>query len=364
MKLRIKLQQKDRDTGVDINVEKSDTFTMDKSRPDKPKTGSKKKQLSESDRQRLRMPNPDFVFGLTAEFKTVPFYYRSQRLVDEMRKDRYVASLATQVTVDRLDRIVLMADKWQAPVSAAVFIRAESELEILTQMINSYQSLADFVDFHLLYANHTRYPVNNLRNLSTKNAHTEFVLIMDADFIPPLGMHDYLRDYIEEVQASGKKTAFVVPSFSSSADPRILPDDKPTLIDMIEKKLVSPSNLLVCPKCHSPTDYPKWFESEVAYPAKYRWIYEPFLLFNKTNNEMFDDRLKGYGFDKNSHVFSMAVAGYDFVVLPHAFIIHINHPTSSWEGPSLNEQQWDALRIVCELIPDVKKKYGYDINTK
>ncbi|EFA86299.1 putative glycosyltransferase [Heterostelium album PN500] len=319
-----------------------------------------KKELTEAERHWQRVPGKDFFDGLTQQFKTDVFYYRATKSMDP----RYKVTIVTQATVNRVDRIVLMADRWKAPISTSIFIRdPDTELDQLNQMIANNPILMKFVDFHLLYANNTRYPVNNLRNLSIRNSHTDYVLVMDADFIPPYGMHDYLLKYIDNT-GNEEKVAYIVPSFSSSQDPRILPNDKPTLVEMVEKNLVNPSNLNVCPKCHSPSDYNRWFETTVPYEVKYSWIYEPYLIFNRNNTELFDERFKGYGFDKNSHVFTMAVSGYRFIVLPNAFIIHINHPTSTWEGPRLDEQQWDCLRIVCELIPAVKKKNNYDINDR
>lgn len=39
-----------------------------------------------------------------------------------------------------------------------------------------------------------------------------------------------------------------------------------------------------------------------------------------------------------SNTYTLAVAGYKFVVLPEPFVIHLNHPEAAWDGPSIQEQ--------------------------
>ncbi|GAM29082.1 hypothetical protein SAMD00019534_122580 [Acytostelium subglobosum LB1] len=316
----------------------------------------------ESMRQFKRKPKAEFFHGLVATFKTQPFYHSASL----EHKDKYHVTIVTQSSVDRLDRIALMADRWRAPISVALFIRdVNDDLPKLDKILSSNILLREFADIHLLHANKTRYPVNNLRNLAITNSRTDFVLLMDADFIITAGTHDYMLPYIKKVQETGEKVAFVFPSFSSSYQPNLLPDDKASLLELINKDLVSPSNMRYCPRCHSPTNYNRWYKESEAYELEYKWIYEPYLMFNRSQSELFDERFKGYGFDKNSQVFTMAVMGFKFKVQPASYIIHINHEQSKWDGEEeINEQQWDALRVLCDMIPSVKTRYGYEVSKK
>ncbi|EGG17693.1 putative glycosyltransferase [Cavenderia fasciculata] len=351
------------------------------------------KEINEEliERQKNRIPSDDFLNGIHQPFNIVPFFHRAYKYQNnninnnnnnnnnnrhEQSDDKTttttttntisttMVTIVTQATVDRIERVVAMAKKWKGPISTAVFIKNPKDIPQLKKLLRKHWILAEYVDIHLLYANHTRYPVNNLRNLSIKYAQSDYVLLMDADFVPHLGMNEYVSAQIEtllqqqqqqqqnkhplsshEQQQQEEKIAFVVPSFASSENPNHLPNDKQSLLKMIKENKVYPTNLNVCPKCHTPTNYSRWYETDDLYQVEYRWIYEPYLIFNRSTCLAFDERLKGYGFDKNSQVFTMAAQGFKFMVL-QAFIIHINHPAASWEGPSLDEQQWDSLRIV------------------
>eukprot|EP01132_Coremiostelium_polycephalum_P005757 gene5757-7164_t len=311
-----------------------------------------------------RVPKPDFYFGLTALFRKIPYYKRATANLDGFK-----ISIVTQTTVDRLYKVAKMAERWRGPISTAVYItNPEVDIDKMKNMIDVNPILKEFADIHLFYANHTRYPVNNLRNFAIQSARTDYVFIMDADFVTPTGLHDYLVSWIEHPNYNTDpeiKHAFVVPSFSTWSDPDTIPNDKEGLLKkMVEDQTIKPSNLEVCMKCHTPTNYPRWMIATEPYYVDYHWVYEPYLVYNRSRNELFDERLKGYGFDKNSHVWVMAAQKYRFTVLPRAYIVHINHDYTSWFGPSFEEQLWDSLRVVCDIFPTIKKKYGYDPNAR
>ncbi|EGG13592.1 putative glycosyltransferase [Cavenderia fasciculata] len=311
--------------------------------------------------------NPNYLgMGLHTTFKTHPFFYKKKMVLNH--DDHSKITIVTQVSVERLERIAWMADKWRAPISAAVYIKNDNEIHNVTSLINNSYSVTQFVDIHLLFANKTRYPVNTLRNLSIKKASTKWVLLMDADFIPPLDLHDTIQTHVDRLELDSDHNqndlvSFVVPSFASSLPRFQLPDDKESFIQSVKSQTIVPTNLNVCPKCHSPTNYTRWYNESIPYEVEYQWIYEPFLVFRTDQVEPFDERLKGYGFDKNSHTFGMAVQGFTFMVLPDSWIVHMNHPKQVWEGTdTYDEQMFDSLRIVCEILPHTKERYGFERN--
>jgi len=299
-------------------------------------------------------PVDNYLLSNDNNFATKAYYKQSTHVRAAMD-----VTLITQVSVDRLSRIQKMVETWRAPLSVAVFVKPKDQLSLIDEMFEQSELVQSFVDFHLLYANKTRYPVNNLRNLALKNARTSLVMILDADFITSEDMSSYLSTYGRELKAT-PKLAYIIPAFSSDLPPNKLPRTKPQLLTSIKNKTVNLVNEGPCPKCHGPTDYNKWMTAKAPYSIQYKWIYEPYLFLNKDHLvEYFDERLKGYGFDKNTHSYTLAVAGYSFYVLPESFVIHLNHPEAAWDGPSIQKQLWDALEYVCDIIPTMKDKYGY-----
>ncbi|EGC35495.1 hypothetical protein DICPUDRAFT_152182 [Dictyostelium purpureum] len=298
--------------------------------------------------------------GINATYIKEEYAYRAIGDIES-----YEITIVTQFTIDRMDRIAMMADIWRAPISAAVYIRNQSDIDSVFKLVRNSFSVAQFVDIHFLYSNQTRYPVNNLRNLALVNARTDWTLLLDVDFVTNEGMYEYLQSLLKEIDKN-KLVSFIIPSFSSSISHYDFPTGKVDLIQMVEAGDIKIINKNVCPRCHGPTDYSRWFSAVEPYKVDYRWLYEPFLLYNKSQIELYDERLKGYGFDKNSHTFGMAAQGFSFYVLPEAWIIHMNHKSKPWEGGNtFDEQMFDSLRIVCNhIVPDTKIKYGYDPNKK
>eukprot|EP01132_Coremiostelium_polycephalum_P009281 gene9281-11376_t len=254
------------------------------------------------------------------------------------RNEEFDVSIITQVSVERLERVAMMADKWRAPISAAVYIKSKSDIDDVRKLIANSYSVSTFVDFHFLYFNNTRYPVNNLRNLALRNSRTDWNLLMDVDFLPPITLYKYLEGYTKETEKNDL-ISYVIPSFSSGLSRFNLPDLKSDLINSINNKTIVPTNVEICKKCHAPTNYTRWYTAPEPYEAVYRWIYEPFLVYRKSQINDYDQRLKGYGWDKNSHTFGMAAAGFKFIVLPEGWIVHMDHPTKAWEGTDTYSEQ-------------------------
>jgi len=289
--------------------------------------------------------------GVHPNFTVQLFYYMARS--EPAKVD---ITLVTQVSVDRISRIPQIAEIWQGPLSVAVYIRNKEEFTVLKSTFEGNAILSKYCDVHLLYKQNSRYPVNNLRNLAITNARTDYVFHLDADFIPNANIKESLLGHIATYH-SRLKCVFVVPAFETNVQvPKLLPKTKQKLLTDISRDKVKPVNIKTCPKCHGPTNYQKWYETNEPYEIPYAWIFEPYLAYDKTEAPLFEERMKGYGFDKNTHSFTMAVNGYHFIVLPDVFVIHMNHEHQNWDGPdNLDSQQWDALKIVCELIMKVKQ---------
>lgn len=51
---------------------------------------------------------------------------------------------------------------------------------------------------------------------------------------------------------------------------------------------------------HTATDYKSWFGAERPYPVKFVPGYEPFVLMSRVHVPWYDERFRGYGWDKAS----------------------------------------------------------------
>ena len=52
------------------------------------------------------------------------------------------------------------------------------------------------------------------------------------------------------------------------------------------------------PVGHRSTNYPKFFNSSVPYAVKFKTGYEPYILVSRRAMPWYDERFRGYGWDK------------------------------------------------------------------
>lgn len=313
-----------------------------------------------------KLPDGRFAWeGPAHELSHQSFVRRSTYAVDRQED----ITLITHVTVDRFYKLLDMVLVWEGPISVVLYAQMQSDQ--LTKALAIYDSsppLLYYVDLHVVYANNTRYPANVLRNLAIKEARSDYVFSLDVDLITSGQMHSQLKRFLKSdshlaaafTQPKTYRVALVVPAFESDLTWQSLPRTKEELAKSLNEQITRPVNLDRCSKCHGPTNYDYWIRAKAPYRAHFHWIYEPYLILRKTADlPLFEERLKGYGFDKNFHTWHLALAGYSFWVLPDVFVVHINHPVASWDGPSHNQQQWDSLAIVCDKFETLRQQYGH-----
>ncbi|ETO17521.1 hypothetical protein RFI_19800, partial [Reticulomyxa filosa] len=110
--------------------------------------------------------------------------------------------------------------------------------EIFTDIVSFWESIEKFrtgygaLDIHLLFeiekgsdvyiqnlagAVGVMYPVNTLRNLALRYARTEFVFLLDADFVPSFDAHDTIirrhYSYFHHMITSHQQYALIVPAW-------------------------------------------------------------------------------------------------------------------------------------------------------
>ncbi len=49
---------------------------------------------------------------------------------------------------------------------------------------------------------------------------------------------------------------------------------------------------------HTATDFPHWFSASQPYPVTFEPGFEPFVLMSRVHVPWYDERFRGYGWDK------------------------------------------------------------------
>lgn len=276
-------------------------------------------------------------------------------------------SLVTQCSFNHLHHLVTLSQRWQGPISVAVFAEDHQISDALWKIAglrSCFASIRQNVTFALIsplpaksspplsipssppphscinshdvenvknYAITHNYPNNLLRNVARRGTPSEFILVIDIDMLPNENLRqDFFafasqRGLFRKVEPEDK-TVFVVPAFEmrESIAP---PKHKSDLIKLSESGDVRPFYIQLCWKCQVHTDYDAWLReppsSELLPLFEVLWKdpWEPFYIARSTV-PFYDERFKQYGFNRISQVCETHVAGYKFSVLNNAFLVH------------------------------------------
>eukprot|EP01097_Dermamoeba_algensis_P009424 TRINITY_DN6626_c0_g1_i1.p1 TRINITY_DN6626_c0_g1~~TRINITY_DN6626_c0_g1_i1.p1 ORF type:complete len:681 (-),score=128.84 TRINITY_DN6626_c0_g1_i1:88-2130(-) len=277
--------------------------------------------------------------GATPAESHKKFFIRKNYFAAQNPSNREGITISTQLTTDRIGRLVSISEAWNGHISAAIYVNNPNEdIFILSNLIQSNSKVKQFIDFHLVYANGGLYPANVLRNIALETVKTRYSLLLDIDFVPSQGLYDEALRHIGQYRSYYIKQVprvYVIAAFEmkSEAPP---PKTKTELLQLIKDDKANSIHARLGGEAHKATDYEKWITAEKPYEIQFTAHYEPYLLVeNPAAIPLYDERFEGYGHDKECHSYELWLSRYSFLVLPNVFIVHLPHRPASWKSNTL-----------------------------
>lgn len=239
-------------------------------------------------------------------------------------------TLVTQMSMIKTDRLVNLLERWDGPVSCAVYLPSiESILDFFSFVKNQkHESFHDMVSLHVILERPgAAYPINRLRNLALENIETEYFFYVDVDFIPSQGIYHRLRDFVTlNTNPKRYSTLYVVPAFEVRGSPSVLPRTSDDLSGMILSGKAQGFHMEYFSKGHNSTNFTKWLGCHgKSYPIEYTYMFEPYVVGSIHSIHHFDARMRGYGLNKWSWFVEANLRGYYFEVLCGIFLVHMDH---------------------------------------
>ena len=276
--------------------------------------------------------------------------------------DPFDVTLVSQLSMDRLLTLKPILQHWVGPVSLALYTTDTDAWKFL-DYLNSLPLIIrkrTNLSVHVVYSDHHDfYPVNYLRNVALNASNTPFVFFSDIDFVPMLKLYSYVREGIKVLRPDSKKRALVVPAFESTKYKLGYPKDKQTLLSHVNIGKIMTFRQDIWEHGHAATDYDKWYTTDHPYKIKWSPNYEPYIVVAR-NVSRYDERFTGFGWNKVSHIIQLDAEGYEFIVLPAAFTIHLPHSPSIDTLHYRNSQKYrNCQKKLKELfIKELIKKHG------
>jgi len=250
-------------------------------------------------------------------------------------------SLVTQLSPDRINSLIELATAWSGPISACVFTRdVRRDIPVVMEALDRL-GRKHSVDIHFIPSpGKGPYPVNALRNIAFTQVRTDAVMLVDVDFWPsPDTRSAIIKAFDERRWDKSEKIAFVIPSFDApEGSIKAFPKNKAEVLQMRMKKTLSIVHEKKIREAHMATDYAQWEKAEKEYEVHYKYPYEPYVAMY-ANGPLYDSSFKGYGDDKVAHSFTLEKLSYKFMVIPDAYIIHMQHTDAQWKKEAYSSPQ-------------------------
>jgi len=210
-----------------------------------------------------------------------------------------------------------------------------------------------------LYSAADRYPINIVRNRALQQVTTEFVILLDMDFVPDPGLYNYILNNYDLINDNTAPRAFVIPAFAYSP-PGVpsnkiwtevpFPESKAKLSEAVENELFKYEQW---GEAQKDTNIPKWLKSDDLYPVYPGDWFEPYVLVNLKYVPFFDERYIYYGDDKTQWNNHLKWLGTEMWVIPNHYILHLPHKPNSWAGQERKQ--------VGSILKKLRPEFAYEL---
>ena len=254
-------------------------------------------------------------------YRTYLYYYGTVY----MPSTDFETTLVTQLSLDRLDKVFLLLEHWDGPISITVY-GTDSQAWNMTKFLFDSGINRKNLAIHVVFRQGKLYPVNILRNVALNTVTTPYAFLNDGDFLPSYGLFSYLKSANKHLMNDAKKRVLVVPAFDGQPG-FVYPRNKASLLN----KLNNNSIRIFCAWCahqtHGQTNFSFWAETSHPYKIEWAFHFEPYIVA-KRDVIQYDERFVGYGWNKVSQITELKAQGYEFVVIPNGFVVHSPHKHS------------------------------------
>lgn len=237
-------------------------------------------------------------------------------------------TLAVPMTTDRILRLEAMSRLYGGgPIVAAVCMRSPGQRHAFEGMWRRKKWLHQHVDVSFVECQHPL-PINRIRNIALQMASTRYLVMLDVDMVPATQAFACFRDtnatFLNQLLKRDKSIA-TLPVFISDIHHRSA-TDKDHLLNLLCRR----RGTIYCINSQKPLRLKRWYTNTDAVQTRFLTDYEPYGIVRRDAYLAYDERFRGYGFNKISWAVAAEKCRWSLIVLPHAFVTHLNHVENDW----------------------------------
>lgn len=229
------------------------------------------------------------------------------------------------------------------PIVAVVAIQNEQEkkelLDFVSLVPNHMRMNVDFVVV-LVSPWKDEFPINRLRNIALQYTTTDFVCVVDVDTFPISPAFVAFPRIIErepELLPPNRKRCLVLANWIAAEwEQHTLPS-----IHELKAKYLK-TWFPYCEASQSPISFRRWLYENKSFFVSFQPNFEPYCIMRTREFISFDERFRGYGFNKVSWAFEANLRGVEFLVDNRFYLLHVDHPTQKVEKSHQYMRNWIA----------------------
>ena len=271
-------------------------------------------------------------------------------------------ALVTQLSEERLHMLVPLVERWRGPASLALYL-SDPGAQRLLQLWQGSAVLAARCDvaYHVVYREGAYHPVNYLRNVALEQAAAagaDYVFLADIDFLPSPGMAASLATSAAALLAGRPRRALVVPALEThDYRPDGLPATKAEVVKRLDLGRLATFRQDDWPAGHRATNFPRWRAATQPYAVAWQEHFEPYLVVAAAVPR-YDARFAGFGWNKVAHMMVLEAEGWQLVVLPDVFTVHLPH------APSTDLARFRGDQSYRTCLNNLKERFGKELEEK
>ncbi|XP_064481748.1 beta-1,4-glucuronyltransferase 1-like isoform X2 [Ornithodoros turicata] len=328
-------------------------------------------------------------------------------------QEHNVVCLSSIASLSHLHWLPELAEHWTGPASVSVFVHGhalEFVIVYISFLRSCFPTIRDNFTFHLVFpADHnesltivnddlprilqhdsdvplfcssykdlssyftgllkkfgdtrTMFPQNHLRNVAREGCSaSQFYYMIDVDAMPQYGLYERLLEFLPRRQPCDK-CLYVVPAFEGNVQVSHPRTKKELLARYGKKKHFRVYHVIAFWKNQGATNITRWMslpdeeELKPAYEANFKFGYECFYVGPHTVPK-YRERFIGYGFTRNVQTLESYLAGYKFLVLNNAFMIHRGLRNRTRNEPFREKEKTHNYKTFLAFRGTLQKTYG------
>ncbi|KAG0375665.1 hypothetical protein BGX24_008800 [Mortierella sp. AD032] len=281
-------------------------------------------------------------------------------------------TMVAQFSISRLDRFEHAKGVWRGPSTVVIFLATNKDIIELKRYferpgkLELYSSITlTIVKPNYSLGTHLRYPINQLRNIGIQTAMTDYIYVIDADFVPTTKLYDFASTTIVSLlEKAAYPTAYVIPCLAIKEE---FSGTFPDTIKELQPLMKSGIAYITDPRAgHGPTYTQIFMNSAVlrgtpAYEVCYESLWEPYYIVNRHHlHPYYDERFKNQGGDKQSHALLLNAIGFKFLVVREHFMYHMDHAKLKWTGDGLDQVKQRDYTYFADYTPELETIFGFN----